>query len=61
MLTHFRVLGAGTIDWKSWQKILRDANWEGWAHAEIDLSPNPIEEIRAGTAYFEKELKSIYG
>jgi inosose dehydratase len=60
MLTYFRVLGAGTVNWKDWQRILRDANWSGWAQAEIDMSPDPVGEIRQGLDYFRRELAPIY-
>jgi inosose dehydratase len=60
MLTYFRVLGSGIVDWKSWQEILRDANWSGWAIAEIDMSPDPIGEIRQGLEFFQRELSRIY-
>jgi inosose dehydratase len=60
MLTYFRVLGSGIIDWREWQRVLRDANWSGWAIAEIDMSPDPIGEIRQGLEYFRRELASIH-
>jgi inosose dehydratase len=60
MLTYFRVLGSGTVDWHEWERILRDANWTGWAQAEIDMSPDPVGEIRQGLDYFERELAPIY-
>ncbi|MEC3853661.1 sugar phosphate isomerase/epimerase family protein [Paenarthrobacter ureafaciens] len=60
MLTHFRILGNGIVDWREWQRILRDANWSGWAIAEIDMSPDPIGEVRAGIDFFERELAPIH-
>lgn len=60
MLTYFRVLGSGIVDWRAWQEILRDANWSGWAIAEIDMSPDPIGEIRQGLEYFQRELSRIH-
>ena len=60
MLTYFRVLGSGIVDWHAWQRILRDADWSGWAMAEIDMSPDPIGEICQGLAYFERELAPIH-
>jgi inosose dehydratase len=60
MLQVFRVLGSGTIDWKRWMDVLRDAEWSGWAVEEIDDSPDPIGELRQGLAYFERELALIY-
>ncbi len=60
MLTYFRVLGSGTIDWHEWQRILGHADWSGWAVAEIDMSPDPIGEIRQGLRYFEQQLAPIH-
>lgn len=62
MLTYFRVLGAsdGLVDWPRWQTALRDADWCGWAMAEIDMSPDPVGEIVAGLTYFTKELAPIH-
>jgi len=60
MLKNFRVLGSGFVDWKRWQNVLKDAHWQGWAIAEIDMSPDPIGEIREGIRYFINELGPIY-
>lgn len=60
MLTYFRVLGSGIVDWRAWQQILRDAKWSGWAIAEIDMSPDPIGEIRQGLEFFRRELAAIH-
>lgn len=60
MLKRFRVLGAGTIDWTEWMRILRDNRWAGWATEEIDHSPDPVGELRQGREYFESELAPIY-
>jgi inosose dehydratase len=60
MLTHFRILGSGSIDWHSWQKVLRDAHWSGWAMAENDMAGDPIAEIKQALEYFDRELAPIY-
>lgn len=60
MLTYFRVLGSGTVDWKEWMTVLRDNGWKGWATEEIDMSPDPVGELRQGLEYFRTELASIY-
>lgn len=59
-LQWFRVIGDGIVDWKRWQATLRDADWTGWAMAELDMSPDPVGEIRQGIDYFERELAPIY-
>ncbi|WP_285362824.1 sugar phosphate isomerase/epimerase [Microbacterium sp. LMC-P-041] len=60
MLTYFRVLGSGIVDWPAWQEILREADWQGWAHAEVDLSPDPLGDIRSGIDYFRCTLAPIH-
>lgn len=60
MLTHFRVLGSGTVDWAEWMRVLREHGWRGWATEEIDNSPDPIAELRRGLDYFRDELAPIY-
>lgn len=60
MLKYFRVLGSGTIAWKQWMEVLRDAQWSGWAVEEIDDSPDPVGELRQGLEYFQRELARIY-
>jgi inosose dehydratase len=60
MLTYFRVLGSGLVNWTEWMEILRDNGWRGWGSAEIDNSPDPIDELRAAKAYFREHLASIY-
>jgi inosose dehydratase len=57
MIKYFRVMGDGNmVDWRAWTGVLRDAGWSGWGVAEIDMSPDPQGEIRAGLDYYEREL-----
>ena len=60
MLTWFRLMGTGIIDWNEWMSILRDASWSGWAIAEIDMSPDPSGEIRDGLKFYASDLAAIY-
>ena len=60
MLTYFRVLGSGTIDWAAWMNILKEHGWKGWATEEIDNSPDPVGELRQGLEYFRTHLAPIY-
>jgi inosose dehydratase len=61
MLKYFRVLGSGIVNWREWMGILLDANWKGWAVAEIDMAADPMGELAKFRAYFRDELSSIYG
>lgn len=56
MIRHFRLIGRGTIDWHQWFAILLNAKWSGWGVAELDMSPDPIGEIREALAYYNTEL-----
>lgn len=60
MLTYFRILGAGTVDWRTWMTVLRDAHWSGWAVNEVDMSPEPEREIEQGLRFFREHLSGIY-
>jgi inosose dehydratase len=60
MLTYFRILGSGLVDWEAWMHVLRNAKWRGWAIEEIDNSPDPVGELRRGLEYFRSNLASIY-
>jgi len=60
MLTYFRILGSGIVDWDEWMTILREHGWSGWAVEEIDNSPDPIVELRQGLDYFREHLAPIY-
>ncbi|KRC65809.1 hypothetical protein ASE12_14210 [Aeromicrobium sp. Root236] len=60
MLTYFKILGGGVVDWTAWTNALRDTDWHGWGIAEIDMSPDPRGEIRASLEYFRKELAHIH-
>ncbi|ANY22191.1 sugar phosphate isomerase/epimerase family protein [Gordonia terrae] len=58
MIKYFRVLGSGdgVVDWRAWTKLLDRNDWEGWAVAEIDMSPDPQREILQGIDFFNREL-----
>jgi sugar phosphate isomerase/epimerase len=60
LMSHFRVLGAGIVDWPAWMEVLRDSHWRGWATEEIDHSPDPVKELRDGMRYFRERLEAIY-
>lgn len=60
MLKWFRILGSGIVDWEEWMRILRDNNWRGWAIEEIDMSPEPVEELIQGLRFFRENLAPLY-
>ncbi len=60
MLTYFRIMGSGVVDWPEWMRVLRDGNWSGWATDEIDHSPDPVAELKTGLRFFDEHLAPIY-
>jgi inosose dehydratase len=60
MLRNFRIFGDGIVDWRRWERVLRDADWTGWAMAENDMAADPVGEIRRGLEFFERELAEIH-
>lgn len=56
MIRSFRLLGEGMIDWYEWTDILRSECWSGWGVAELDMSADPVGEIRAARRYYDSEL-----
>lgn len=56
MIRSFRLIGDGILDWHAWTDILRAESWSGWAVAELDMSADPVGEIRAARGYYEREL-----
>jgi inosose dehydratase len=60
MLQNFRIFGEGSIDWRAWQSVLRDADWSGWAMAENDMSADPVGEIVRSLDFFDRELAGIH-
>lgn len=56
MLRSFRILGDGVVDWHAWMDVLRTAGWSGWAIEEIDMSPDPVGELRRGLDFYRREL-----
>lgn len=60
MLRNFRIMGAGRIDWLAWMDILREHRWTGWAIEEIDMSPDPVGELREGLRFYRESLEPRY-
>jgi sugar phosphate isomerase/epimerase len=58
MVRSFRLLGAGNLDWHEWTRVLERSRWAGWGVAELDMSTDPIAEIRACLDYYANELQS---
>ena len=61
MMEQFRKMGDGTIDWVAVVAAARDAGFDGFVAAEIDLAPEPIASTRDIVTYYDEHLASIYG
>ncbi|OZF03927.1 sugar phosphate isomerase/epimerase family protein [Rhodococcoides fascians] len=60
MIKYFRVMGSGgVVDWHEWTRILKAKQWSGWGVAEIDMSIDPLREIREGIEYYDSELANL--
>lgn len=47
MMSHFRWVGEGIIDWDRYMDVVSRAGWRGWAHAEFDFAENPVGVLRS--------------
>jgi sugar phosphate isomerase/epimerase len=53
-------MGEGVVDWPAWMRTLRDMRYRGWALFEMDLSADPVSDLRHGKMYVEQALGHIY-
>jgi inosose dehydratase len=60
MMEQFRRMGKGIVRWAEVVTAMRDRSFRGYAVAEIDLAPEPVEDVRDILDYFGTELSSIY-
>jgi inosose dehydratase len=60
MMEQFRRMGKGIVRWAEVVTAMRDRGFRGYAVAEIDLAPEPIEDVRDILDYFETNLSNIY-
>lgn len=51
MMSHFRWVGEGIVDWDRFMDIVSGANWQGWAHAEFDFAVDPVSVLRSHVDY----------
>ena len=47
MMSHFRWIGEGIVDWDRFMDIVARAGWRGWAHAEFDFAEDPVGLLRS--------------
>lgn len=56
----FAPVGEGVVDWHAWMRLMRDINYRGWAVFELDVSPDPVAELKSIRAFLERSLGHIY-
>jgi sugar phosphate isomerase/epimerase len=56
----FAGVGHGVVDWPAWMRLMRDINYSGWAVFELDVTPDPVGELRNNRRYVEESLGHIY-
>jgi sugar phosphate isomerase/epimerase len=53
---YFRRVGAGSIDWFAWNRLVNETPVSGVTLLELDAVPDPIGEMRAAREYIERAL-----
>lgn len=56
MVKWFRLAGTGIVRWDALTRTLGMAAWSGWGVSEVDMSANPIGDIRAGSTFLQNQL-----
>lgn len=57
----FAGIGQGVVDWPAWMRLMRDINYRGWAVFELDVTPDPVGELKRMRRYMTESLGHIYG
>ncbi len=53
---YFRRVGAGSIDWFAWNRLVNETPVSGVTLLELDAVPDPVGEMRAAREYIERAL-----
>lgn len=53
---YFRRVGAGSIDWFAWNRLVNETPVAGVTLLELDAVPDPIGEMRAAREYIQQAL-----
>lgn len=56
----FAGVGQGVVDWPAWMRLLRDIGYRGWAVFELDVTPDPVGELKNIRRYVDASLGHIY-
>lgn len=56
----FAPVGQGVVDWSAWMRLMRDIRYTGWAVFELDVTPDPVGELKNIRRFVEESLGHIY-
>ncbi|MFF1568049.1 sugar phosphate isomerase/epimerase family protein [Streptomyces sp. NPDC058293] len=57
---YFRRVGAGSVDWFAWGRLMREMNVTELALLELDAVADPVAEMTAAREYVESALSTVY-
>jgi len=57
---YFRRVGAGSIDWFAWGRLMREIGFTDLALLELDAVPDPVAEMTAAREFIERSLSAVY-
>lgn len=56
----FASVGQGVVDWPAWMRLMRNINYKGWAVFELDVTPDPVGELKKIRHFLQNSLGHIY-
>lgn len=56
----FAGVGQGVVDWPAWMRLMREINYSGWAVFELDVTPDPVGELKNNLRFVKESLGHIY-
>jgi sugar phosphate isomerase/epimerase len=56
----FAPVGKGIVDWPAWMRLMRDIRYTGWAVFELDVTPDPLGELKNIRRFVDESLGHIY-
>lgn len=56
----FAPVGQGVVDWPAWMRLMRDIDYQGWAVFELDVTPDPVGDLRRMKDFLINSLGHIY-
>ncbi|WP_405564094.1 sugar phosphate isomerase/epimerase family protein [Streptomyces sp. NBC_01180] len=57
---YFRRVGAGSVDWFAWGRLMREIGFTDLALLELDAVADPVTEITAAREFIEQSLSTVF-